>query len=64
MSCKSEIVPIRKEEVKIRLFDEEIDIAQFLCFQLEISYEQLFVKLAKEYAEHNFADNKNYKFNL
>lgn len=64
MSCKSEIVPIRKEKVNIRLFDEEIDIAQFTCYQLDISYEQLFVKLVKEYAEHNFADNKNYKFNL
>ena len=62
MSCKSEIVPIRKEEVNIRLFDEEIDIAQFTCFLLDISYEQLFVKLIKEYAEHNYANNKNYEF--
>jgi len=64
MACKSEVVPIRKEEVSIRLFDEEIDIAQFTCFQLDISYEQLFVKLIKEYAERNYANNKNYEFNL
>ena len=64
MVCDCKIVPIRKEEVKIRLFDEEIDIAQFTCFQLDLSYEQLFVKLAKEYAERNYANNKNYEFNL
>lgn len=64
MSCKSEIIPIRKEKFEMRLFDEEIDTAQFLCFQLELSYEQLFVKLVKEYAEREFADNKNYEFNL
>lgn len=64
MSCKSEIVPIRKEKFEMRLFDDEIDTAQFLCFQYDISYEQLFVKLIKEHAEHNFTDNKNYEFNL
>ena len=64
MACKSEIVPIRKEEVNISLFDEEIDIAQFTCFELDLSYEQLFVKLVKEYAERNYANNKNYEFNL
>lgn len=62
MFCKSKIVPIRKEEVKIRLFDEEIDVAQFTCFQLNLSYEQLFMKLVREYAERNYANNKNYEF--
>jgi len=62
MSCECNIVPIRKEDIKIRLFDKEIDIAEFLCFQLDISYEQLFVKLTKEHAEREYANNKNYTF--
>ncbi len=57
--CK--IIPIKKESIEIRLFDEERDIAQFLCFQYDLSYEQLFVKLIKEHAEHEFAQNENYK---
>ena len=50
-NCKSEIVPKRIERFPMRLFDEEIDIAKSLCFQYEISYEQLFVKLLKERPE-------------
>jgi hypothetical protein len=64
MSCESKIIPKRIERFPMRLFEEEIDIAKFLCFQYNLSYEQLFVKLVKERAEHEFADNKNYKFNL
>ena len=64
MSCNCKIVPKRIEKFEMRLFDEEIDIAQFTCFQLDLSYEQLFVKLTKEYAERNYTNNKNYEFNL
>lgn len=60
MVCK--IIPKRIEKFQMRLFEEEIDIAKFLCFQYDLSYEQLFVKLIKEHAEHEFADNKDYKF--
>ena len=48
----------------MRLFEEEIDIAQFLCFYYDLSYEQLFVKLVKERAEREFANNKEYKFDI
>lgn len=62
MDCR--VIPKRIEHIDIRLFEEEIDIAQFLCFAYDLSYEQLFVKLIKEHAEHNFAHNKNYEFKL
>ncbi|HUW89716.1 MAG TPA: hypothetical protein VMV43_04280 [Candidatus Nanopelagicaceae bacterium] len=64
MFCNCKIVPKGIEKFEMRLFDEEIDIAQFTCFQLDLSYEQLFVKLTKEYAERNYANNKNYEFTL
>lgn len=60
--CK--VIPKRIEKFEMRLFEEEIDIAQFLCFFHNLSYEQLFVKLIKEHAEHNLANNKNYKFDI
>ena len=64
MSCESKIIPKRIERFPMRIFEEEIDTAQFLCFYYELSYEQLFVKLIKEHAEHNFANNKEYKFDI
>ena len=62
MGCK--VIPKRIKHIDIRLFEEEIDIAEFVALALDLSYEQLFVKLIKEYAEHNFANNKEYEWNL
>jgi len=49
MSC--DIIEKKVKKIEIRLFDEEVDIADFLCFLNNLSYEQLFVKLNKESAE-------------
>lgn len=62
MDCR--VISKRIKHIDIRLFEEEIDVVDFLCFYYDISYEQLLVKLAKEHAEHTFAHNKNYKYNL
>jgi len=62
MDCR--IIPKRIKHIDIRLFEEEIDLVDFLCFYYDVSYEQLLVKLAKEKAEHDFANNKKYEFNL
>jgi hypothetical protein len=48
MSETCKIVEIKKELITIKLFDEEIEEAEFLCFLLDLSYEQLFVALIKE----------------
>jgi hypothetical protein len=48
MSETCNIVEIKKELITIKLFDEEIEEAEFLCFLLDLSYEQLFVALIKE----------------
>jgi len=61
-NCK--VIQKRIKHIDIRLFEEEIDIVKFVALSLNLSYDQLFVKFCKEYAEHNFAQNKNYKFNL
>lgn len=58
------VIPKRIKHIDIRLFEEEIDITDFLCFYYDLSYDQLLVKLAKEHAEHTFAHNKNYEFKL
>jgi len=64
MSCECKIIPKRIERFPMRLFEEEIDVAQFLCFYYDLSYEQLFVKLIKERTERKFANNKEYNFDL
>lgn len=45
------ITPKIIKYIDIRLFEEEIDIVDFLCFYFDLSYEQLLVKLAQEKAE-------------
>ena len=62
INCK--VIPKKIEHIDIRLFEEEIDIAKFLALALNLSYDQLFVKLIKEFAEHNFANNKEYEWRL
>lgn len=62
MDCK--VIPKKIKHVNIRLFEEELDIAEFVALSLDLSYDQLFVKFVKEYAEHVFANNKEYEFNL
>ena len=54
MSCK--IIEKQIEKFQIRLFEEEIDVVQALCFLYNLSYEQLFVKLSKEHAEKLFIE--------
>lgn len=60
----SRVIPKRIEHIDIRLFEEEIDLVDFLCFYYDLSYEQLLIKLAKEKAEHTFANNKEYEWRL
>jgi len=62
MGCK--VVKKRIKHIDIRLFEEEIDVAEFVALYLNLSYDQLFVKFIKEYAEHTFAKNIEYKFVL
>ena len=62
MGCK--VVKKRIKHIDIRLFEEEIDIAEFVALSLNLSYDQLFVKFVKEYAEHTIAKNIEYKFIL
>ena len=45
-NCK--IIEKRIVKTEIRLFEEEIDIVDFLCFYYDLSYEQLLVSLASE----------------
>lgn len=54
------IIPKKIERFEVRLFEEEIDIAQFLSFYYDLSYEQLLCKLAKEHLEQEIFDNKKY----
>ena len=46
MSCK--IVEKKIRIIAIRLFDEEIEEAEFLSLSQNLSYEQLFIKLIKK----------------
>ena len=46
MICK--IIPKKIKHIDIRLFDEEIEEAEFVCLALKTSYEQFFVKCIKE----------------
>lgn len=46
MSCK--IIPKNIKHIDIRLFEEEIEEAEFVCLVLKTSYEQFFVKCIKE----------------
>ncbi len=43
--AKCEIKEIEKKELKIRLFDEEIEQAKFVCLALNLSYEEFFMKM-------------------
>lgn len=62
MDCK--VIQKRIKHIDIRLFEEEIDIVKFVALSLNLSYDQVLVKFCKEYAEHTFAHNKNYEYNL
>ena len=45
-NCK--IVPKKIKRIEIRLFEEEIEEAEGLCYLLDLSYEQLFATLVKQ----------------
>ena len=49
--CNCKIIPKKIEHIDIRLFEEEIEEAEFVCLALNISYEQFFVKCIKEKLE-------------
>lgn len=46
--CECNIVPKKIKKITIRLFEEEIEEAEFVCLALKTSYEQFFVKKIKE----------------
>ena len=47
--CK--IIPKKIEHIDIRLFEEEIEEAEFLALSMDLGYDQLFAKLVKEELE-------------
>jgi len=54
--CK--IVPKKIETHQLRLFEEEIEEAEFVAMTYNLSYEQLFVKLVKEEEKRILKDLK------